>query len=288
VLFALLAMLLIPAALVIGTVGLAVGVSGAPVCAACSYPTVGLASGVCPECGAGLAGDGTRPAGQGRMQWRPSRPLAAACGGTLAIGSILVVWFILSLVAPRTWCDEMAFTARHAEGRWRAEVVAVGLREWEPPQEQWRGGWYEDPIIPRSSVRMRVFAPGGRLLTVRLVDSRRRAQGRLHDGTRVRTVDGISPADLRSWAERIEDPRLRQSIVDSAPQLYAALCAGSSGTPIRPDGAMPDFEVFGPGHSRWWRPQLAVAAPIGLAWLGVAGLVVCTLRRRGWGPIVLW
>jgi len=63
------------------------------VCAECGYPTRGLATSSCPECGSDLGEHSVIVPARGRLSYRARLILIVLISATLGVGSVLFLWW---------------------------------------------------------------------------------------------------------------------------------------------------------------------------------------------------
>jgi hypothetical protein len=176
------------ALLLLGACGITYGRETEACCARCRYPVAGLVNNVCPECGSGLAGAGTRKAGA-RVLLRPPLWVAITCRTLLvAIPAFIFLWMEWE-ASPRR-VSVATVKATSAAGNFKTFNV------------QGRGVVYDDNFTFTPSPRKKTTAViAGPVRTVRLyaLDAAVRVRYDAGEGQQVRTADAMSVEDVLAW-----------------------------------------------------------------------------------------
>lgn len=244
--------------LLIGAFGLTVGRVDHDQCARCAYPTQGLAGATCPECGAPLAGRGTRHAGN-RIVRRPPRPIMVICRTLLLLMVAVPSWHSMTTRSPWRWEHKSATLTSKGEPAFSVRISSTGTH----------------PKVRRvvyPGTTLRVTGPRG-TSHIRIADRLTRADISTPSGERTRTPDGVTETDLRELMLASGVPT--QAIDAYASELFLFLRNAAAGFSPAP---RPLPGVVAPSHHAWQvsAPRPAIAA----IFVGVFGALWWALCAR--------
>jgi len=259
--------LLIPLGLMLGIMGITGGATplDTTVCRGCKYPTAGLLSAVCPECGAPLLPAGSLAPG---WEWAPPMELRYVCLFLLTAIVAVPCWTIASTRENLVTRDVLTFEVAPKTREWTAQFRSVG----EQPYAR------STVSVRRPLTLVTLTVAGGERLKLELIDVGRRAKYVDATGERVTTANSVAAEDVEAWAAGIRDPAVRQSIIDLTPSLLHCLELGPSGTPSV--ASAKELIVIDKSHSRYDYPPLrSIAICIGIV-LGFFGAGVYGIKKH--------
>jgi hypothetical protein len=245
---------------------------GEDCCAKYRYPITGLKAELCPECGGFLSGTGALRVGLAQPVYDPPDGLKWVCRVILLAGATVIALVIAWDRLPRTWSDSVRVIEK-GQG-WTATVQARGTLD-VSPRRYWWGGHGEPLCIPRAKTLVTVRTDDGEVGTIRMLDIRRHAVLTAPDGSSHQTQETVTEEDIRGWAARFSNERVRSGLGEAARTLNVLLGVCATGSTSLEDSQW----------SRWCYPQVQWGVPLLLVYVAVLYFVFRWLRRAG--PLML-
>lgn len=255
--------------LLIGGWGYTTGHDSEACCAGCRYPTVGLTSETCPECGGDLRGSGTRAAGS-RVVVRPSRWVAMVCR-TVLLGCFVLLVLLRSAEFGDVIVSRGTAEAQSAGGGFRSLSISGRGAARDLRNRQIFG-----QRVARTTTA-RLVGPR-RTVTLRMLD----ASGRVrYDGPEgvVTPPDGFSVEHVLSWMRAAGVDTSEERAVAEAEAVHALVwhvVAEGGDTPSRAVEGLSAVKVTSDRYNRVSRVWLAVIlVPTAVVW----GLLLWDVAR---------